>query len=168
MPSILFVCTANRFRSPLAAAILNKYLLESGEKGEWQVASAGTWTVPGQPVISRLEPVSRSLGLELGMHRSAQVDGQLLAAYDLILVMEPGHKEALQVEFPSLREQIYLLSDVVERKKYAVPDTFRSEQQVTEVAMLLRSLIHNGYRSICILATYLHNLREQVRDGQPH
>jgi len=168
MPSILFVCTANRFRSPLAAAILKKYLLESGERGEWQVASAGTWTAPGQPAISLLEPVAGSLGLDLSLHRSVQVDGQLLAAHDLILVMEPGHKEALQVEFPALREQVYLLSDVVEGKKYAVPDTFQSEQQVTEVAMLLRSLIFNGYRRICILATYLHNLREQVRDGQPH
>ena len=168
MPSILFVCTANRLRSPLAVAILKKYLLESGEKGEWQVASAGTWTAPGQPVISLLAPVAQSLGLDLGLHRSIQVDGQLLAAHDLILVMEPGHKEALQVEFPSLREHIYLLSDVVEGKKYAVPDTFQSEQQVTEVAMLLRSLIFTGYRRIRILATYLHNLREQVRDAQLH
>ena len=50
MPKVLFVCTANRFRSPLAAAIFKRFLLESQETGRWRVSSAGTWTRSGLPV----------------------------------------------------------------------------------------------------------------------
>ena len=161
MPSVLFVCTANRFRSPLAAAILEKYLRDSNEQGPWQVSSAGTWTTPGQPPVPFLKEVAGSLGFEINGHRSTPVQASLLAAQDLILVMEPGHKEALMVEFPSRGEQVYLLSQVVENKNYAIPDTFQSEAQVREVALLLKSLLFDGYRKICTLATYLHNAGAQ-------
>jgi protein-tyrosine phosphatase len=159
MPSVLFVCTANRFRSPLAAAIFRSALLDSRESGNWQVASAGTWTMPGQPVILYLQDVALSMGLDLSGHRSVSVDEMLLSAYDLILVMEPGQKEALQIEFPSLQEKIHLLSNVVEGETYEIPDSFRSERQVTEIATLLRSLIFKGYRNVCSLAASLHDMR---------
>jgi len=161
MPSILFVCTANRFRSPLAAALFDKLLLESNEEGFWQVSSAGTWAVPGEPVISLLEPVADQLGLDLSGHRSSTLDERMLRYHDLTLVMEPGQKEALLAEYPEQREHIYLLSQVVERKEYAVPDTFQTPGQVKRVAVLLHDLLSNGYRGICVLAVYLHNLRGQ-------
>jgi len=161
MPSILFVCTANRFRSPLAAALFDKYLQDSGEEGYWQVSSAGTWAIPGEPVISLLEPVADELGLDLSGHRSSTLDERMLRYHDLILVMEPGQKEALLAEYPAQREHVYLLSQVVERKEYAIPDTFQTSRQVERVAALLQNLLSNGYRGICVLAVYLHNLREQ-------
>jgi len=165
MPSVLFTCTANRFRSPLAAAIFRRALLDSRESGNWRVASAGTWTKPGQPVISHLQEVALSMGLDLAGHRSVQVSAQLLSAYDLVLVMEPGQKEALQIEFSSVRERIYLLSEVVEEQIYAISDSFRSERDLAEAATMLRSLILKGYRNICSLATSLHDMRIQNIEG---
>lgn len=162
MPSILFICTANRFRSPLAAAIFKKYLRESNQAGDWKVSSAGTWTLPGQPVIPLVESIARGLDLDLSAHRSAVVNERLLLSHDLILVMEPGQKEALLAEFPSQGEHVYLLSQVVESKQYAIPDTFQTADQVGEVAQLLQDLLFNGYRGICVLAVYLHNLRQQT------
>ena len=157
MPSILFVCTANRFRSPLAAAILSQYLSEADEHGDWQVSSAGTWTMYNQPPVPGLEQVADSLGFDVRGHRSTPVDEYLLESYDLILVMEPGQKEALTVEFPALRERVYLLSQVVDRLDYAIPDTFQTEEQIAEVASTLRAMIFKGYRNILTLATYFHN-----------
>jgi len=49
----------------------------------------------------------------------------------------------------------------VERKEYAIPDTFQTPRQVERVAALLHDLLSKGYRGICVLAVYLHNLREQ-------
>ena len=49
MPTLLFVCTANRFRSPLAAAYAARQLRDAGLPADWQAASAGTWTPAGLP-----------------------------------------------------------------------------------------------------------------------
>lgn len=157
MPSVLFVCMANRFRSPLAAAIFRKLLEEKGLTDLWQVGSAGTWAAPGQPVLAFVAQAAQAYGLDLSGHRSERVSAELLAGYDLILVMQASQKEALQSEFPALVERIYLLADVVERRTFDIPDTSTSLQGVMDVSADLDDLIRRGLQSICILATYLHN-----------
>jgi len=76
MPSVLFVCTANRFRSPIAAALFLKALKDQGVKGSWSVGSAGTWAVSGQPVLTSVLEVAQDYGLDLSTHRSRHVDAQ--------------------------------------------------------------------------------------------
>jgi hypothetical protein len=73
--------------------------------------------------------------------------------------MQASQKEALLSEFPDLRERVYLLSDVVERTSYDIPDALGSEQQTAEVIEELHSLIRRGREYICVLATYLSNVR---------
>ena len=164
MPSILFVCTANRFRSPLAAAVLKQALVEEGEDpAAWQVGSAGTWAQPGQPVIPALLEAVRQLGLDLAGHRSTCVSGALLTNYDLILVMQAGQKEALLHEFPALHGHVYLLSYVVERGTYDIPDALTSEQEAVEISLELNRLIRRGLEQICVLGVALHNERMRTR-----
>jgi len=157
MPSILFVCTANRFRSPLAAAIFRKALLDAHQPGSWRVSSAGTWASTSQPAIHVVQEYVQPRGLDLSTHRSVQVTGPLLARFDLVLVMEPSHKEALRFEFPTLADRIHLLADVAESGVYAIPDHFRNEDEIEEVFTLLQSLLLKGYRNICNLAEELHS-----------
>jgi protein-tyrosine phosphatase len=160
MPSILFVCTANRFRSPLAAALLRQALDEERQSpNSWIVGSAGTWAEPGQPVIPAVSAVSRHFGIDLAHHRANRVSYQLLSDYDLILVMQSSQKEALQSEFPALSERIYLFSNVVERGSYDIPDSFRSDQEVLEIGLELSELIRRGRDRICVLASAIYNKR---------
>jgi protein-tyrosine phosphatase len=161
MPSILFVCTANRFRSPLAAAILRKTLEEMGIAASWRIASAGTWAEPGQPVMPGISEAAQRFGIDLSGHRSARVNSRLLSKYDLIVVMQGGHREALLSEDPKLQERVYLLSDVAERRSYDIPDALGSEQEMLEVIAELDSLIRRGLDSICVLATHLSNTRHR-------
>jgi len=172
MPSVLFICTANRFRSPLAAAIFKKALADEKDTditryiqnaGTWQVGSAGTWAAPGQPVIPELHPVAQKLGLSLADHRTERVNGQLLSEYDLILVMQASQRESLLSEFPLLDEYIYLLSHVVERGSYDIPDSSGSEQEVAEVSVEMNELIRRGLPYICVLAIALHNKRNRLK-----
>jgi protein-tyrosine phosphatase len=157
MPSVLFVCTANRFRSPLAAAMLKKNLEDLGIAGDWRISSAGTWATPGQPAIPEVFEAAQRFGIDLSGHRSARVSRTLISAYNLILVMQAGQKEALLTEFPHLQERVYLLSYVAERRSYDITDTLGSEQEAPEVIAELDSLIRRGLDSICVLATYLSN-----------
>jgi protein-tyrosine-phosphatase len=160
MPSVLFVCTANRFRSPLASAFFRKALGESVGMG-WTIDSAGTWTSPGLPVLPEVLLIARKYGLDLARHRSKPVTQALLSAHDLILVMEAGHKEALEHEFPAASsDRIHLLSQVVEGRVYDIPDLFDSIESMMEVSGNLYELIQTGVGNICSLATRLQDVRE--------
>jgi protein-tyrosine-phosphatase len=165
MPSVLFVCTANRFRSPLAAACFRKALEEEHHEMAvpWIVGSAGTWATPGQPVIPPVLVAAQKLGLDLAQHRSARVSRQLLAEYDLILVMQASQKEALQSEFPELSDFIYLFSHVVERGSYDIPDALDSDQDVVTVGLEMDALVRRGLIYMCVLATALHNKPNRKR-----
>lgn len=164
MPSILFVCTANQFRSPLAAALLKKNLnaMAMGMTEAWQIGSAGLWAEPGYPVLPLVAEAAQGFGLDLSGHRSVRVSRPLLAEYDLLLVMQAGQKEALLSEFPELEDRVYLLSEVTERRSYDIPDALGSQQEALEVVTELGSLIRRGTESICVLATYLYNTRQRA------
>jgi protein-tyrosine-phosphatase len=111
--------------------------------------------------------VAPRFGIDLSAHSSRRVSRRLLTDYDLILVMQASHREALHTEFPDLDERLYLLSDVVERRSYDIPDSFQSAESIREVGEELQDLIQRGRNSICVLATYLHNTRHRVgfQDG---
>jgi protein-tyrosine-phosphatase len=157
LPSILFVCTANRFRSPLAAAFLRKNLEEGEVSESWNISSAGTWAAPGLPVMPGIKEAALRYGIDLSGHHSRRVTKSLLSQYDLIVVMQAGQKEALLTEDPSLRERVHLLSEVTERRSYDIPDALGSEQETLEVISELDTLIRQGSQSLCVLATYLKN-----------
>ena len=121
MPSVLFVCTANRCRSPMAAALFKELLARNGMLDRIQVESAGTWAEEGLPATSLARQVLAERGLDLSDHRSRCLTGELLHPFDLILVMEEGHREALRVEFPDIAERLYLLANMVD-EDYSIPD----------------------------------------------
>ena len=114
MPSILFVCTANQIRSPFAAAYFEKLLGEhkASDRDSWRIASAGTWAEPGLPADFQLKNFGQHWGLNFHSHRTRQVDQDLLDAFDLVLAMEKGQREALIYEFPSYSEKIILLTEL--------------------------------------------------------
>lgn len=166
MPSVLFVCTANRFRSPLASAFFQKALKESNATGDWSVDSAGTWTSPGWAILPEVTLIASKYHLDLARHRTKLVDGTLLSSRDLILVMESGHKEALQTEFPSSRNRVFLLSEVAEGHYYNIPDPTDSLDTMIEVSENLYDLIQAGFGNICDLATRLHEADDRFESNR--
>lgn len=111
MASVIFICTGNLHRSPMA-----KYFLQAkvaDREGEWQVDSAGTWAALGQPTNTLVRQALQEFGLQANDHRSKPVSAKLLEQFNLILVMASNHKEALTAEFPHLSDRIYLLSEMV-------------------------------------------------------
>lgn len=117
MPSVLFVCTANICRSPLAEGLFRLRLQQSGQPlDDWQIGSAGTWTVDGRPAAPEVIRLMQARGVDLSSHRSRMVSTELLAPCNLILTMEHGQKEALRVEFAALAQRVYLLSEMAGRR----------------------------------------------------
>ncbi|HEX2697833.1 MAG TPA: hypothetical protein VHM28_08995 [Anaerolineales bacterium] len=149
MPSLLFVCTANHYRSPIAAAKLRAMLLKDEQRAAWQVESAGTWTVPGSSALPFAEQLAKQHGLSLNGHKTSLVSQAQLAKFDLILVMERGHKEALLAEFPSAGHHVFMLSEMVDGMEYDIPDPARSEKYAAEFIRVMCELIERGYEKIC-------------------
>ena len=163
MPSVLFVCTVNRYRSPLAAALFRKRLQDKRIPGSWIVESAGTWASTGLPALTSVSKVAQTYGLDLSSHRSIKIDESMISMYDLILVMEASHKEALQNEFPSYYEQIHLFSKVASGHSYDIPDLMGNDREIEKIGARLDELISMGADNICSLAARLHENRQLTR-----
>lgn len=89
---LLFVCTGNTCRSPMAEAIARRL---AGERGleDLTVASSGTSAWDGAPASDGALLVALEHGLDLNAHRAQVLSRELVEAADLILVMSPHHRE---------------------------------------------------------------------------
>ena len=151
MTQILFVCTANRYRSVIASKCFQNELIKRKVEGKWSVLSAGTWTTDGLPAMTDAIKKAQEIGLDIHEHRSRAITGEVLEESDLVLVMESGQKEALQIEFPACREKILLLSEAAKGIAYDIPDPvamLSDGEFVSEICELVRT----GFDNICALA----------------
>lgn len=148
MPSVLFVCTANICRSPIAEALFRALISKEPDSSEWVVDSAGTWAVDGRPAAEYSQAVTRTFDQDLSAHRSKGVTKDMLSSFDLILVMEAFHKEALLAEFPALRGKVYRLSELI-GKNFDVPDPYGSGyEDYRKTANLIEGILHEGLPKI--------------------
>ena len=156
MPSVLFVCTANQYRSPLAAACFHFELEARGQLRDWTVESAGTWAQPGLPAAVQAREAAVKLGISLDGHVTRQVSAELVQGFDLVLLMEAGQVEAMNAEFPSTARKMFLLSEMVAGVGYNIPDPALFYQEGQEIALEIRDLVSRGFDKIVSLAESLH------------
>ena len=110
MARLLFVCSGNTCRSPLAAALAREIVAEHA--AHVVVTSAGISAVDGEPASGHAQTVAAMEGGSLTDHRSARVDGGLVGAADLVLTMTAAHRESLHREWPQYRDRVMTLGDV--------------------------------------------------------
>lgn len=101
--SLLFVCTGNTCRSPLAAALARREADRRGLGHRISVRSAGIAAYPGMPASEGSLSVASSHGLDLGSHESSMLTPELAVEADLILGMSPGHVTRTREVAPAAR-----------------------------------------------------------------
>ena len=109
MPSVLFVCTGNLHRSPMAEYLFKEMI---SDHSDWQISSAGTYTRNGIPTNNEVLTVLKSYDIDASAHRTQVINRRKVHSHNLVLCMASNHKEALRAEFPDLKERIYLLSEM--------------------------------------------------------
>ena len=111
MKSVLFVCTGNICRSPIAEGLFRRLL---GNRKEIEVASAGVHAVHGQPPSLYAVQVCEEEGVDISGLRSQPLTAALIDRATHIFAMTGAHLETIQMLFPQGAEKSFLLREFEE------------------------------------------------------
>lgn len=128
---VLFACTGNTCRSPLAAAALRAELGPDADRVE--VLSAGVAAIEGQPASEGTIAVAAQSGIDLASHRSRRASAALARSADFVFVMEPLHRVALEA-LGAPGERIHVISEWPEPGEPGLPvsDPFGASREAYE------------------------------------
>lgn len=105
---LLFVCSGNTCRSPMAEALLRAAL--PGDSG-WTVESAGIAAEKGVPASRNAVAAMREHGLDLSGHFSRRATREMLRAADVVVAMTRSHRMQLVALEPSVAQKSFLMLD---------------------------------------------------------
>src|SRR5476651_325547 len=108
MRNVLFVCTGNICRSPMAQGLFAD--LVRGRR-DIEITSAGIGAVGGQPPSLHSVDVMAELGIDIKNIRSKPLMAELVRKADFIFVMTYGHLDSMLLLFPSAAEKTFLLRE---------------------------------------------------------
>ena len=106
--NILFVCTGNICRSPMAEGLLKK-LIKRSPIDNIKISSAGLVALPGNVASFNAVRVAQESSISLEQHRARLVSQKLVDDADLILVMEPRQRHQLLATNPNAADKVLLL-----------------------------------------------------------
>lgn len=107
---VLFICTGNTCRSPMASAYFRKLLTDSQIKNV-EVRSAGVMTINGLLASAEAIQVTEGDEINLRRHRSTPLTPELIRKADLILAMSPFHRQTAIRMSEEAKNKTHLLKE---------------------------------------------------------
>ena len=113
----------------MAEALLKRDL--RGQEGV-TVESAGLDAVVGHPASEHSIDLMDEMGIDISAHRGRQIHPDMVREADLVLVMESGHKRAIDDADPTARGKVHRLGEWQDRD---IADPFRKPREAYEAAL---------------------------------
>ena len=129
--TIVFVCTGNTCRSPMAQGLLQQYLDENGITTV-EVRTAGVMTIPGLLPTPEAVQVMDGSGIGIRKHRSAPLTPEMIRKADLVLGMTPFHVQFALRLAEDARNKTFLLKEYAKSdlKNYQISDPMGATLEV--------------------------------------
>src|ERR1044071_8928998 len=108
MKTVLFICTGNVCRSPMAEGIF-RHAVQG--RGSYRVISAGLGAMEGQPPSAHAVEAVKELGIDIAMQRSRMLTPELVAQADYIFGMTHSHIDTVTLLYPHAAEKTFLLRE---------------------------------------------------------
>ena len=108
MKTILFICTGNVCRSPMAEGIFRQAVQG---RGNYRVISAGLGAMEGQAPSAHAVEAVRELGIDISRQRSRMLTPQLVTQADYIFGMTHSHVDTVMLLYPQAAEKTFLLRE---------------------------------------------------------
>jgi protein-tyrosine-phosphatase len=106
MKKLIFICTGNTCRSPMAEGLMK---LRMPADSGWEIASAGVCAANGWPVSNHSVEALREMEIDISNLTSRTLTGELIDGADLLITMTQGHRQAILQLAPESRDKVFLL-----------------------------------------------------------
>ncbi len=116
MIKIMFVCSGNICRSPMAHHYMQKKVKELNIENKFLISSCGIFAYSGEKATLNAIMAMKDYFVDLENHRATNIFDTNIIDYDYIITLTKLHKSQIECNFPKLKEKIYTLKEFANEK----------------------------------------------------